>query len=284
MPNLVIRRGMKAGLQYRLNPERPRIRLGRDATNQVQILDKKASREHAEIVFDDGWFVVRDLGSSNGTWLNSDRLEEEKPLEDGDRIRIGGVILEFTDDADDAGDEIEDAEVIEEAEEIEGDGEAAEGEDKAPVEVSVEVEEAGDAEDAADVEVLAEVEEETGAKDSEDLEVLAEVEEETGAKDSAEVEVLAEVEEKIDAKGPADDKESGEAGAGREEKAEPALAATQLDQPGADAGGKASTEDDDDKDDKDDKDDDGQGDKSAEAEEGDTEPENDGDADGDEAH
>jgi len=280
MPSLVIRRGMKAGLQYRLNPERPRIRLGRDASNQLQILDKKASREHAEIVFDDGWFVVRDLGSSNGTWLNSDRLEEEKPLEDGDRIRIGGVILEFTEAADD---EVEDAEVIEEAEEIEAAGEAAEGEDKAPVEVSVEVEEAADAEDAADVEVLAEVEEETDAKDSEDLEVLAEVEEETGAKDSADVEVLAEVEEKTDAKGPAEDKESGEPGSGREEKPEPALAATQLDQPGADADGEPAPSDNDD--DESDKGDDGQDDKPAEAEEGDTESEKDADkdADGDEA-
>lgn len=237
MPSLVIRRGMKAGLQYRLDPKRPRIRLGRDAANQVQILDKKASREHAEIVFDDGWFVVRDLGSSNGTWLNSDRLEDEKPLEDGDRIRIGGVVLEFTDDTDD---EIEDAEVIEDAEE------------------------AADAEDSADVEVLAEVEEETDAKDSEDVGVLAEVEEKTDAKDSAE------------------DKDSGEPGTGREEKADPALAATLLDQPGADAGGKASTEDDDDKDDKGD---DGQDDKPAEAEEGDAEPEKDADkdADGDKA-
>ena len=174
MPNLVIRRGMKAGLQYRLDPKRRRIRLGRDNSNQVQILDKKASREHAEIVFDDGWFVVRDLGSSNGTWLNSDLLEEEKPLEDGDRIRIGGVILEFTEDADD---EVEDAEVIEEG------AEAAE--EQAPVEVSVEVEEEAGAEDAAEVEVLVEVEEGTDAKDSADVEVLAEVEE-TNSKDSAE--------------------------------------------------------------------------------------------------
>jgi pSer/pThr/pTyr-binding forkhead associated (FHA) protein len=277
MPSLVIRRGMKSGLQYRLNPKRRRLRLGRDASNQVQILDKKASREHAEIVFDDGWFVIRDLGSSNGTWLNSDRLEEEKPLEDGDRIRIGGVILEFTEDAED---EIEDAEVIEEAEEVEDDEEAAEGEDKAPVEVSVEVEKTGDAGDEAELEVLAEVEEETDSKDSEDLEVLAEVEEETGAKDSEDLEVLAEVEEK-DAKGSAGDKESGKPEAGREEKADPALAATLLDQPGADAGGKASPEDDN----KDDKGDDGQDDKPAEAEGGDAEPEKDADedADGDKA-
>jgi predicted component of type VI protein secretion system len=206
MPSLVIRRGMKTGLQYRLDPGRPRIRLGRDATNQVQILDKKASREHAEIVFEDGEFVLRDKGSSNGTWLNSDRLEEEKALEDGDRIRIGGVILEFTDDVDD---EIEDAEVIEEAEEIEGAEKAAEGEEEPPVEVSVEVEEAG-AEDAADVEVLAEVEEKTDAKDS------------------------------AEAEG------SGEPGVGREERSERALAATQLEQLDADTGGEAAPEEKDD--------------------------------------
>ena len=210
MPSLVVRRGMKAGLQYRLDPKRPRVGLGRDASNQVQILDKEASREHAEIVFEDGWFVVRDLGSSNGTWLNSDRLEEEKPLEDGDRIRIGGVILEFTEDADD---EIEDAEVIEEAEEIEGAEEAADAEEEAPVEVSVEAEEAGDAEDAADVEVL------------------------------------AEVEEKTDAKGSAEAEESGEPGAPPEQSPASAAEPEESDEPGAAGEGEAASSDDDESDD-----------------------------------
>lgn len=73
-----------------------RVRLGRASHNDIVLDDAKASREHAEIeVTDEGLVLVRDLGSSNGTFVNEDLLAESQPLRDGDRVRIGGTNLDF---------------------------------------------------------------------------------------------------------------------------------------------------------------------------------------------
>jgi len=114
MPRLVARVGRKAGVEYRLGPEHPRVRLGRHGTNYIQILDSKASREHAEIVYDEGAFILRDLKSRNGTWLNGAPVRRDTVLKPGDRIRIGDNIYELVADAPD--EEIEDAEPVEEPE------------------------------------------------------------------------------------------------------------------------------------------------------------------------
>jgi hypothetical protein len=70
--------------------------LGRDPTCEVQVEDVRASRRHARIDRQGGEkFVVRDLGSMNGTFINGARLLGEKPLKDGDVISIGAVRLRF---------------------------------------------------------------------------------------------------------------------------------------------------------------------------------------------
>ncbi|MEZ0393888.1 MAG: FHA domain-containing protein [Desulfurococcaceae archaeon] len=67
--------------------------IGRDLSNDVVVLDPYASRQHARIfVKDDEWFV-EDLGSTNGTYLDEERLAPHEPrrLERGKehRLRIG---------------------------------------------------------------------------------------------------------------------------------------------------------------------------------------------------
>jgi hypothetical protein len=62
--------------------------LGRGEGNNIVVNDPRASRRHAEIYFDGQDFVLSDLQSSNGTYLNGERIDTER-LVDGDRIEIG---------------------------------------------------------------------------------------------------------------------------------------------------------------------------------------------------
>jgi diguanylate cyclase (GGDEF)-like protein len=71
--------------------------VGRGEEAGFQITDDSASRGHAWIGWDDdeGAFVVRDLGSTNGTFVNDVAINEPVPLKHGDRIEIGETVLEF---------------------------------------------------------------------------------------------------------------------------------------------------------------------------------------------
>ena len=68
----------------------PRIKVGRQRDNDLSLADEGVSHQHCEFVSEHGWFVVRDLGSQNGTWLNDRRVGEAR-LRDGDEVRIGGT-------------------------------------------------------------------------------------------------------------------------------------------------------------------------------------------------
>jgi pSer/pThr/pTyr-binding forkhead associated (FHA) protein len=68
--------------------------IGRTEGNQVVIDQVKVSRQHAEIVRKGGIFILRDLGSTNGTWHKNERVDE-MILQDGDIFRIGQAQLVF---------------------------------------------------------------------------------------------------------------------------------------------------------------------------------------------
>jgi hypothetical protein len=68
----------------------PRVAVGRKHDNDLSLSDEGVSHQHCEFVSEQGFFVVRDLGSQNGTWLNDHRVEEAK-LRDGDEVRIGAT-------------------------------------------------------------------------------------------------------------------------------------------------------------------------------------------------
>lgn len=65
--------------------------LGRHPGNDIVISDESASRLHAELEFDvaGNAVLVRDLGSTNGTYLSHERLVESRRLRQGDELRIG---------------------------------------------------------------------------------------------------------------------------------------------------------------------------------------------------
>ncbi len=71
------------------------VSIGRASDCTIPIKDRYLSRRHAEIVATDGAWVVKDLGSANGTYLNGTRLEHDSLLKSGDRIRLGDTEIVF---------------------------------------------------------------------------------------------------------------------------------------------------------------------------------------------
>jgi hypothetical protein len=69
--------------------------IGRLAECAVTVSDGNVSRRHAQIHRSGTGFVVSDLGSTNGTFVNGERLIADHRLDDGDIISIGGVNLRF---------------------------------------------------------------------------------------------------------------------------------------------------------------------------------------------
>lgn len=70
--------------------------LGRATDNNVSLsLDKEISRRHAVIMHEAGRFVLQDQNSLNGTFVNDNRLESPRYLEDGDVILVGVSYLEY---------------------------------------------------------------------------------------------------------------------------------------------------------------------------------------------
>jgi adenylate cyclase len=65
--------------------------LGRHPTNTVQLLDKIVSKEHCIIEKRGPRFVLRDLGSLNGTYVNGERVQGERMLSSGDEIALGST-------------------------------------------------------------------------------------------------------------------------------------------------------------------------------------------------
>jgi pSer/pThr/pTyr-binding forkhead associated (FHA) protein len=76
------------------------VTIGRDGTNDVVLeLDMQVSRCHATIRLQDGQWVLVDLGSMNGTYVNN-RPVKEHPLRNGDQLRFGGRSFTFLSSSD----------------------------------------------------------------------------------------------------------------------------------------------------------------------------------------
>jgi hypothetical protein len=87
-PRLVVERapGHDAGMIYDLEGD---IVLGRGDHADIRLEDPFASVRHARIYEQGNAVAIEDLGSTNGTYLNEELLETQRPLHPGDRVRIG---------------------------------------------------------------------------------------------------------------------------------------------------------------------------------------------------
>ena len=81
---------------YRLQTHRP-FTLGRDPGNDIILRDPKVSRHHAEIVFERGFFVLHDLASANGTYVNGKKIRVA-PLTHGARLSLGNTYGRFSEE------------------------------------------------------------------------------------------------------------------------------------------------------------------------------------------
>lgn len=73
----------------------PAVSIGRASDCSIPIKDRYLSRKHAEIIANGNSWVLKDLGSANGTYLNGSRVERDELLKTGDRIRLGDTEIVF---------------------------------------------------------------------------------------------------------------------------------------------------------------------------------------------
>ncbi len=93
-PALVVRSG--GGLVGEtFYPEGERTLIGRSPDCEIFLDDVTVSRKHAVLHHRDDAFVIEDLGSLNGTYVNRHRIEEPEQLSDGDELQIGKYRLTF---------------------------------------------------------------------------------------------------------------------------------------------------------------------------------------------
>ena len=72
-------------------------RIGRGVENEIVIVSKLSSREHATIRREGRRSLIEDMNSTNGTFLNGERVQGSIPLRDGDQLIIGGLKFTFHD-------------------------------------------------------------------------------------------------------------------------------------------------------------------------------------------
>ena len=87
----VMRSGPTPGVIFPL--EGDQLIIGRDAVNAVAINDAEVSRKHARLTFQGGKYVLEDLGSTNGTFVNGQRLTSATVLKAGDVVSLGEQIV-----------------------------------------------------------------------------------------------------------------------------------------------------------------------------------------------
>ncbi len=93
MPSLFVIRGIDQGTRFELSGQE--LGLGRDPLNRVQLHDTEVSRHHAELRRIDNAFVLVDLNSSNGTFVNGKRVARHR-LYSGDQVQMGSTFMLFT--------------------------------------------------------------------------------------------------------------------------------------------------------------------------------------------
>lgn len=88
---LTMRSGPTPGKTFPL--EKQEILLGRDLANDVSISDPEVSRRHARFLMQEDNVIIEDLGSTNGTFLNGQRIASPQQLRAGDVITLGENIV-----------------------------------------------------------------------------------------------------------------------------------------------------------------------------------------------
>jgi signal transduction histidine kinase/pSer/pThr/pTyr-binding forkhead associated (FHA) protein len=93
VPSLFVIRGNDQGTRFDLEGET--IGLGRESSNAVQLHDTEVSRQHAEFQRAENGYLLVDLNSSNGTFVNGKRVQQHR-LTTGDQVQMGSTLMLYT--------------------------------------------------------------------------------------------------------------------------------------------------------------------------------------------
>jgi predicted component of type VI protein secretion system len=88
MPKLIVNPGTSLAREFELKPGAYRV--GRAAGNDIRIEDASMSGSHAEIIVQGGMIVIKDLGSTNGVFINGSPVKYGE-LRPGQSLRLGWV-------------------------------------------------------------------------------------------------------------------------------------------------------------------------------------------------
>jgi hypothetical protein len=88
---LTMRSGPNPGTVYALDGDQ--LSIGRDSSNEIAVNDAEVSRRHARLTFQGGKYVLEDMGSTNGTFVNGQRLTGPRVLKSGEVVSLGEQIV-----------------------------------------------------------------------------------------------------------------------------------------------------------------------------------------------
>lgn len=91
--NLVVRQGTQAGMSFPILGNQAVI--GREEGVDIVLQDPESSRRHTRVSWQMGQFVIEDLGSTNGTFVNGVQITSPQILNSGDSVGIGQTVLVF---------------------------------------------------------------------------------------------------------------------------------------------------------------------------------------------
>ncbi len=89
---VVVEPAAQRGRSYPLGNE---ASIGRAAGCQITVDDTYVSQIHARVFARDGQWMVEDLGSTNGTWMNRQKVAGPMVVTRGDRVQVGNTVLEL---------------------------------------------------------------------------------------------------------------------------------------------------------------------------------------------
>ena len=95
LATLIVLQGPDKGRTLRTSDEL--VLIGRGA-NQIPLTDQTISRRHAELRKLEGGWLLTDLNSANGTYLNGVRLQKPTRLKHGDQMRVGSTLMVYAGD------------------------------------------------------------------------------------------------------------------------------------------------------------------------------------------
>src|SRR5713226_2760669 len=83
----------KGGAERRETFDRTEINVGRVQGNDLMLPKGNVSKRHARLLYRDGRFIVTDLKSTNGTYVNGRKIAQATIVREGDKIYIGDFVL-----------------------------------------------------------------------------------------------------------------------------------------------------------------------------------------------